>query len=183
MGLYWKRASQSSNHTDLMIQIPQEALSTPNAFGRGLKRNYYHYWANTKTLHYDLSYSWTTPASIVISRILSRVLERNYIYIYTAPYSPDLIPIELTFGSYKAALRRHRKEPCDPCDRAHNYGLTSVTPDIARAHFRHCKVPQCGNFPSQKELVEEKKNYDLLGETLITGSAALMSTLLLNKRH
>jgi len=49
-----------------------------------------------------------------------------------APYSPDLNPIELMFESYKAALRRHNKEPWD---RAHNYGLMSVPPDIARAFF------------------------------------------------
>ena len=78
MGLYWKRAPQSNNYTDLMIRISQEAPSTPNAFGGGLKRNCYHYWANTKTLHHDLSWSWITQASIVISSILgSRVLERN----------------------------------------------------------------------------------------------------------
>jgi len=99
--------------------------------------------------------------------------------IYTAPYSPDLNPIELMFGSYKAALRRHNKESWD---RAHNYGLASVTPDIARAYFRHCKVPQCENFPTQKELAKQKEDYDLLGDTLITGSIGLMSTLLLNKQ-
>ena len=84
------------------------------------------------------------------------------------------------FGSYKAVLRRQNKEPWD---RAHNYGLMSVTPDIAPAYFRHCKVPQCENFPSRKELAEEKEDCDLLGKTLITDSAALMSTLLLNKQH
>ena len=55
--------------------------------------------------------------------------------IYTAPYSPDLNPIELMFGSYKPVLHRHNNEPWD---RALNYGLTSVTPDIARRHCSNC---------------------------------------------
>jgi len=88
MGLYWKRAPQSNNHTDMMIQILQEAPSTANVFGLGLKRNGYHYWANTKTLHHDLSCSWTTPASIVIVRILSRIMERN-LYI-TRPHQTSI---------------------------------------------------------------------------------------------
>jgi transposase len=41
--------------------------------------------------------------------------------IYTAPYSPDLNPIELMFGQYKAALKRHTFLPWDE---AHLVGQT-----------------------------------------------------------
>ena len=148
-------------------------------------------WVEEKLLPLLGKHEDSAPRSIVVMDNASIHRDIKYLriestgakLIYTAPYSPDLIPIELMFGSYKSALRRRNKEPWDRS--THNYhGLMSVTPEnIARAYFRHCKVPQCENLPSQKELVEEKKNYDLLGETLITGSAALMSTLLLNKQH
>ena len=35
--------------------------------------------------------------------------------------------------------------------------LKSVSPDIARAFFKHCKVPLCNHFPSQKEIALAKK--------------------------
>ena len=43
------------------------------------------------------------------------------ILIYTAPYSPDLNPVELMFGHFD--------------------GLMSVTPNKVRVLFRHSKVP------------------------------------------
>ena len=69
--------------------------------------------------------------------------------IYTAPYSPELNPIELCFGQYKSSLRRMRGQRHYI---AHTKSLQSVSPDISRAFFRHCKVPMCEHFPSQKEI-------------------------------
>ena len=130
MGLYWKRAPQSNNYTDL---------------GR------FRRWAEEKLLPLLGKHEDSAPRSIVVMDNASIHRDIKYLriestgakLIYTAPYSPDLIPIELMFGSYNAALRRHNKAPWD---RAHNYGLMSVTPDIARAYFRHCKVPQARTY-------------------------------------
>jgi hypothetical protein len=60
--------------------------------------------------------------------------------IYTAPYSPDLNPIELMFGQYKAALKRNTKLPWA---QAHLLGLMSVKPRNARNYCRKCRVPGC----------------------------------------
>ena len=40
---------------------------------------------------------------------------------------------------------------------AHVMSLKSVSPKIARAFFKHCKVPLCAQFPSQKEIALQKK--------------------------
>jgi len=74
--------------------------------------------------------------------------------IYTAPYSPELNPIELCFGQYKMSLRRLRNEPHWY---AHSQSLKSVTPEISRAFYKHCNVPLCDHFPSQEEINRHKK--------------------------
>ena len=68
---------------------------------------------------------------------------------YNAPYSPELNPLELCFGCYKSCLWQMRGQPHHI---AHTKSLQSVSPDISRAFFCHCKVPMCEHFPSQKEI-------------------------------
>jgi hypothetical protein len=60
--------------------------------------------------------------------------------LYTAPYSPDLNPIELMFANYKQMLKRHRDLAWV---QAHIFSLMNVTPEKARSYFQHCKVPGC----------------------------------------
>ena len=87
-----------------------------------------------------------------ITRIASRVKElieaAGARVIYTAPYSPDLNPIELMFGVYKSALRRHFR---DPLDVKHFKALRSVTPQKARNFFRKSRVPVCEHFKDDDE--------------------------------
>ena len=60
--------------------------------------------------------------------------------LYTAPYSPDLNPIELMFANYKQMLKRHSDLAWV---QAHIFSLMNVTPEKARSYFQHCKVPGC----------------------------------------
>ena len=61
--------------------------------------------------------------------------------LYSAPYSPDLNPIEKMFSIYKAALKRN--EDMDWLSR-HDFAVASVSPQIARNFFKKCCVPLCG---------------------------------------
>jgi hypothetical protein len=72
--------------------------------------------------------------------------------IYTAPYSPDLNPIELMFNLYKMSLRRHMTMPWID---AHLAALSSVTPKTARRLFRKCSVPLCESLEVDYESDEE----------------------------
>ena len=62
--------------------------------------------------------------------------------IYSAPYSPDLSPIEYGFNCYKAYMKRHGYEYC----REEYYALQiaalrSVSRDTAIKEFRKCGIP------------------------------------------
>ena len=61
--------------------------------------------------------------------------------MYTAPYSPDLNPIEKMFSVYKAMLKRN--EELDWMSR-HDIALSSITPSIAHKEFKKCGIPLCG---------------------------------------
>ena len=96
--------------------------------------------------------------------------------IYTAP-SPDLNPIELMFGLYKAALRRQNKEPWDRaiimdwwvCDSWYcSCLLSSLQSPTMRAH------------PFSKGIGWRKGRPRSSWQN---ACAALMSALLLNKQH
>lgn len=68
--------------------------------------------------------------------------------IYLAPYSPDLNPIELMFGVYKAALKRHETKSAD---QAHLIALCSFTPAKARGFFRRCGLLGCEKIEEEEE--------------------------------
>mmetsp|Transcript_14007 Transcript_14007/g.30730 ORF Transcript_14007/g.30730 Transcript_14007/m.30730 type:complete len:114 (-) Transcript_14007:25-366(-) len=61
--------------------------------------------------------------------------------LYSAPYSPDLNPIEKMFSVYKAALKRNKD--MDWLSR-HDFAVASVSPQIAGNFFKKCCVPLCG---------------------------------------
>ena len=62
--------------------------------------------------------------------------------IFTAPYSPDLNPIEYMFGQYKKGLQRNAGRNWME---AHTYALFSVTPQHGHNYFRRCGIPGCEN--------------------------------------
>ena len=88
-------------------------------------------------------------ASIHHSKRVVELIEGAGAYIiYSAPYSPDLNPIEMMFGHYKQTLKRHEGRSQDD---AHMAALEGVTPTVARSYFRHSQVPGCEHFPSVEE--------------------------------
>merc|ERR1712028_208356 len=90
--------------------------------------------------------------------------------VFTAPYSPDLNPVEYMFNSYKSALKKYCREEWDV---ANAYGIESVTLDIARSYFRHCGIPRCENYPSIDEL-KEVDSYKVLGEAIGTAATVVV---------
>ena len=62
--------------------------------------------------------------------------------LYTAPYSPDLSPIEFCFNIYRARLKRDaRLYRHDEFFDLHMAALEAITPDIAIKEFRKCGIP------------------------------------------
>ena len=74
--------------------------------------------------------------------------------IYTAPYSPELNPIEYMFGEYKKSLKRLSHSGTIDWLTCHWKALDSVTPRKARAFFSHCKVPLIDDWIRRYESME-----------------------------
>jgi hypothetical protein len=92
------------------------------------------------------------PRSIVVvdnasthmdPRVRAAIKREGAILLYLPPYSPELNPIEKMFSVYKA---RPKRDGCGGGRSTRRFiymkGLMAVTPEIARAEFRYCKVPK-----------------------------------------
>ena len=143
-------------------------------------------WVEEKILPILGQYELGQPRSIVVmdnatihSNIGPLIEAAGAKLIYTAPYSPELNPIELCFGSYKSSLRRFREQPHWY---AHTMSLKSVSPEISRAFFKHCKVPKCDHFPSQNEITRQEK---LMEDSLnsITQCCAVAVAALMKRKN
>ena len=90
------------------------------------------------------------PHLLSILTVLSNLCElcRGVVLVYLPPYSPDFNPIELAFSSIKAHIRSNdalfRTLMTDdptlqlPLILALIDAVYTVTPEKARAWFRHC---------------------------------------------
>jgi transposase len=58
--------------------------------------------------------------------------------LYLPPYSPDLNPIEKAWSKFKQFLRSAKARTTEALDQAISAALKTITPDNARAWFRHC---------------------------------------------
>lgn len=76
-------------------------------------------------------------------RVVRLIEEAGAVVIYTAPYTPELNPIEYMFRQYKSFLRRHHDMDWVILN---TLALRTVTPADAKALFRHCEVPGCQHY-------------------------------------
>jgi len=107
------------------------------------------------------SYERNEPNSIVImdnasthmSEEVREMIESAGAYLlYTAPYSPDLSPIEYAFNIYKAYLKRLSKEyGSDGWYDLHFHAYKSVSRDTSIMEFRKCGIPFSEDVPTSKE--------------------------------
>lgn len=96
-------------------------------------------------------YDLDEPNSIVImdnasthmsDEVRMMIEETGAYLLYTAPYSPDLSPIEYAFGIYKAYLKRLSRQT-DPRNwyELHVAAYRSVSRDTCIKEFRKCEIP------------------------------------------
>ena len=77
---------------------------------------------------------------------------------------------------YKAYLKRHRDEELST---AHSNALRCVTPEIARALFKHSLVPGCEHFLSHAELkLQEQQSEIIAASVAISSQSVLMMAML-----
>lgn len=58
--------------------------------------------------------------------------------LYLPPYSPDLNPIEKAWSKFKQSLRSAKARTAEALDQAVTAALQTITPENAKAWFRHC---------------------------------------------
>jgi transposase len=68
--------------------------------------------------------------------VLKLITARGAILIYSAPYGPDLIPIESMFGKWKSYLKRFHVEFGRDWRLVHDMALASVTPAMGLKYFK-----------------------------------------------
>ena len=91
-------------------------------------------------------------ASKHLNRQVADVIEAKAAYLlYTAPYSPDLNPIELGFNCYKKSLKRNSELGIDDWFEAHLNAVESVSRDTCIKEFRRCGVPFSDDVLTEEE--------------------------------
>ena len=100
------------------------------------------------------------PRSIVImdnssthlNRRVGDLIEAKGAYLlYTAPYLPDLNPIELGFNCYKKSLKRNSVLGIDDWFEAHLNAVESLSRDTCIKEFRRCGVPFSNDVLTEEE--------------------------------
>ena len=95
-------------------------------------------------------YENSEPQSIVImdnasthlNRQVGDLIEPKGAYLlYTAPYLPDLNPIELGFDCYKKSLKRNSRLGIDDWFEDHFNAIESLSRDTSIKECRRCGVP------------------------------------------
>ena len=90
------------------------------------------------------------------------ICQTGALLLYTAPYSPDLNPIEKMFNIYKTYLKRHEDEFSVDYRKIHLEALESATKDNAIEEFRHCGVPGSTDVLTSEEIRVNNEEDDAL---------------------
>ena len=122
---------------------------------------YFEYWVETFLCPVLGSYANGEPRSIVVmdnaathmSEKVGQLIRSTGAYLlYTAPYSPDLNPIELCFNIYKNHLKLNNIQFDNDWYIAHLQAIDQIGHDISIKEFRKCGV----SF-SNEELTSDKE--------------------------
>jgi transposase len=98
--------------------------------------------------------------------ILAMIREKGAILLHSAPYAPDLIPIEFMFKAYKDHLNRHSRDFKKFWDIVHNDAL-------------HCISPQEGlHYFTKTTLTELVEGHELLQDDELKVAGALVATFM-----
>ena len=90
------------------------------------------------------------------SRVQELIEGAGAYLLYTAPYSPDLNPIEKMFNLYKYFLKRHEHDfALDHVSTHWNAIHNSVSKDIAIKEYRKCLVPYSNSVLTSVENNEQ----------------------------
>ena len=84
-------------------------------------------------------------------RVVDMIEEKGAKVLYTAPFSPDLNPIENFFSVYKSFLKKHNDEMIENWEAVHLQALASVDRDMGIKYYRRCGIPGSKKMKTKEE--------------------------------
>ena len=81
---------------------------------------------------------------------------------------------------YKSYLKRHQDVDFST---AHSNALQCVSPDIARALFKHSRVPGCEHFLSHLEVKYLEQQYEIIATTIVASSCSLLMMAMIEEEE
>ena len=114
-------------------------------------------------------YSKGEPRSVVLldnasthnsNRVVRMIEETGAVVIFSAPFSPDLNPIENFFSLYKKYLKRNNDEMLENWELVHQRALGCVDRDAGIRYFRRCGISCADKVKTLDEI--EKENLFVL---------------------
>ena len=129
--------------------VMREALSAEGAAGT-LDRNAFLDYVKTHLCPHLGRFKYQEPRSVVMldnasthmsTAVVEEIRATGAVVIFSAPYSPDLNPIENYFSIYKKYLKRNEKDMKLDWKRVHQKALLEVDRDNGIKYFRRCGIP------------------------------------------
>lgn len=129
--------------------VIRDEISSEGAAGT-VNADYFESWVENFLCPTLGNFLKAEPRSIVVmdnasthmdSRVADMIRATGAYLLYTAPYSPDLNPIELAFNIYKNHLKRNEIAFEYDWYRTHMAAFQSINRDICIKEFRRCEVP------------------------------------------
>ena len=105
-------------------------------------------------------YSKGQPRSVVMldnasthmsEKVRQLIESKGAVLLYTAPFLPDLNPIENFFSVYKRYLKKHNDDMIRDWESVHYEALKSVNRDMGIKYFRRCGIPGSRNLLTSEE--------------------------------
>ena len=140
--------------------VDRNELSDEGAAGT-VDREYFTRWVKEKLCPVLGRFEFGEPRSVVLLdnasthmtyEVVDAIRATGAIIIYSAPYSPDLNPIEIFFSMYKAPLKRIGEGPImTDWTVAHLHALGCVSRDNGIKYFRSCGIPGAERLITSEE--------------------------------
>ena len=125
------------------------------------------------------NYSRGEPHSVVVmdncsihmsAEVEEMVRDAGAILLYSAPYAPDLIPIEAMFSKWKAYLKRYKVQFADNWRMVHDMALKSITAEEGLNYFTRTTLFEVvENHPLYRRSEREKE------EVIVAAAVAAVS--------
>ena len=90
--------------------------------------------------------------------VVRAIEEVGAVVIYSAPYSPDLNPIENYFSVYKRYLRKYGAEMERNWEMIHLQAMNQVNRSMGIKYFRRCGIPGAMNIKTAEEIKSEAED-------------------------